>query len=66
MLRETAFFSILVPALLPLFLGCIVLFLLVDKVLTRLGLYRQVWHPALFRASLFVCIFGGVGLLLQK
>ena len=28
------------------------------------GLYRHVWHPALFRIAAFVCVFGSFALLL--
>lgn len=62
--REIALFSVLMPSLLPVFLGCMVLYGVLDRLLARFGLYRRVWHPALFRASLFVCIFSGIGLLL--
>ncbi len=37
---------------------------LLDGLLGRLGVYSRVWHPALFRFSLFVCIFGALGLAL--
>lgn len=62
--REVALFSVLMPSLLPLFLACMALYALVDRILARTGLYRRVWHPALFRVALFVCIFSGIGLLL--
>ncbi|NOV23960.1 DUF1656 domain-containing protein [Cupriavidus necator] len=62
--REIALFSVLVPTLLPVFLACMVLYELIDGLFARVGLYRRVWHPALFRAALFVCIFSGTGLLL--
>lgn len=62
--REIALFSVLMPSLLPLFLACGALYWMLDRLLTRTGLYRQVWHPALFRAALFVCLFSGIGLLL--
>jgi hypothetical protein len=38
---------VLVPALLPVFLGCALLMMLLDLAVGRLGLYRHVWHPAL-------------------
>jgi hypothetical protein len=37
----------------------------IDWIFTRLGLFRYVWHPSLFRIALFFCIFGGAGLLLH-
>jgi hypothetical protein len=60
-----AVFSLLVPSLLPLFLGCVAAFIALDLVLSRVGLYRHVWHPALFRASLFTTLFGALGMLLR-
>lgn len=62
--REIDVLSLLVPSLLPLFLGCAMVYWIVDRALARMGLFRQVWHPALFRASLFVRVFSGVSLLL--
>ncbi|MGO4155222.1 DUF1656 domain-containing protein [Cupriavidus sp. YAF13] len=62
--REIALSSILVPTLLPVFLACVLLYLLVDHLFARIGLYRLAWHPALFRAALFACMFSGIGLLL--
>ncbi|SCU74931.1 conserved hypothetical protein [Cupriavidus necator] len=64
--REIALASILMPSLLPVFVGCLLLYLLVDRLLVRLGVYRRVWHPALFRASLFISIFSGIGLALWR
>ncbi|MFM0658071.1 DUF1656 domain-containing protein [Paraburkholderia sediminicola] len=62
--REIVLLSLLVPTLLPLFLGCAMAYWIVDRALARMGLFRHVWHPALFRAALFVCLFSGVSLLL--
>jgi hypothetical protein len=33
-----------------------------DRVIAHTGLYRIVWHPSLFRASLLVCVCGVLGL----
>jgi hypothetical protein len=57
--REFILFGVQFPALLPLFLASIAVLLAVNMVVGRLGLYRQVWHPALVRFCLFACIFGG-------
>jgi hypothetical protein len=38
----------------------------VDRALALTGLYRVVWHPALFRASLLVCICGTLGLIAYR
>ena len=62
--REIALFSVLMPALLPVFLASGVLYWMLDRLLARAGLYRRVWHPALFRAALFASLFSAAGLLL--
>ncbi|MGU7782769.1 DUF1656 domain-containing protein [Burkholderia sp. PU8-34] len=64
MFTEFPLFSLLVPSLLPAFLGCSAAFWIADRLIARTGLYLRVWHPALFRVSLFVCLFSGVGLLI--
>lgn len=63
--RELAIFGALVPSLLLVFVFSLLLLWLLDWVGGRFGWYRHVWHPALFRLALFVCIFGGLGLLMM-
>jgi hypothetical protein len=62
--REIALGGALAPGLLVWFVISIVLLWLIDLAIGRFGLYRFVWHPALFRLALLVCIFGSVALLL--
>ncbi|WP_179404040.1 DUF1656 domain-containing protein [Burkholderia guangdongensis] len=38
----------------------------VDRLLAYTGIFRFVWHPALFRASLLVCICGGLSLAVYR
>ncbi|MDO1528880.1 DUF1656 domain-containing protein [Fulvimonas sp. R45] len=64
--REIAFSDVLVPGLLPIFVGCLLLMWLVDSLVGRYGLYRYVWHPPLFRLALFGSLFGLAGLLLLR
>jgi protein AaeX len=61
--REIAIFSLLLPSLLPILLVCVLAFSALDLLISRLGVYRFVWHPALFRASLFTVLFCVAGLL---
>jgi hypothetical protein len=61
--REFSLAGALVPGLLVWFVLAIALLLLFDWVVGRYGLYRYVWHPALFRRAFFVCVFGGIALL---
>lgn len=64
--HEVDVYGVLVPGLLPLFLGCLLLMVPIDLLLGRLGWYRQVWHPALLRLALFVGLFSAAGLLLIR
>lgn len=61
---EFAIAGVLVPAILPVFIACVLLMWLVDTLTARLGLYRYVWHPPLFRLAVFACLFALAGLLL--
>ena len=58
--RELSLFGLLVPTLLPLFLASVLLLCVLDRLLGAAGVYRRLWHPALARLALFVCIFGGL------
>ena len=60
--REISFFDAYVPTLLLATLLAGAITLLTDRLLVRLGWYELVWHPALFRISLFACIAAWLGL----
>jgi hypothetical protein len=64
--REIALIGAYIPALVPLCIGGAALTWLIDRLLARVGLYRFVWHPALFRASLLACICGVLGLAVYR
>ncbi len=64
--RELALFDALVPSIFWAFLFSVVLQVLVDRVMGWCGVYRYVWHPPLFRVSVFVCIFVVCGLLVLR
>jgi protein AaeX len=57
MLREVPLFGALAPSLLLYFLAALLLFVVVDRLVTGLGVYRFVWHPPLTRFGLFLCLF---------
>ncbi|GAB5097198.1 DUF1656 domain-containing protein [Caballeronia sp. LP006] len=61
--REIDVFSLLMPGLLPILAGCVLLFVVLDLVLARLGFYRFTWHASLFRVALFAAMFSGASLL---
>lgn len=60
--REIALFDALVPTLLFAFIAAGAGALLLDLTFTRYDLYRHIWYPALFRVSLFACLFAACGL----
>jgi hypothetical protein len=64
--REVAILDAYVPAILLLCLIGAALTWALDRVLAWAGLYRVVWHPSLFRASLLVCICGVLGLAVYR
>lgn len=63
---EIDLFCLLVPGLLPVLAGCVLLFIVLDLVLARLGFYDYTWHPGLFRVALFAAMFSGASLLLLQ
>ena len=64
--RDINFFGVLLPGVLPLFLLTLVLQVALDSVLTRVGVYRHSWHPALVRVCLLVCIFSALLITLYQ
>jgi Protein of unknown function (DUF1656) len=52
--------GVLIPSLLVWLLIAYGLITLLRPVLQRVGLYRLVWHPALFDLAVYVCVLGGV------
>ncbi|MGC9205432.1 DUF1656 domain-containing protein [Acidithiobacillus sp.] len=59
---EIVLFGAVLPTLLPIFGLSVILYLIVDKWAGCWDLDRWVWHPALFRLALFVCVFALLGL----
>jgi hypothetical protein len=60
--REIAIFDTFIPTIVPIYVVGAALTWLIDRLLAMTGLYRFVWHPALFRASLLACVCGLLGL----
>ena len=59
-------FGVIVPSLL---LWSVVAYLLaraVSKVIARAGLYRHVWHAALFDFALYVCLLASLVFLSKE
>ncbi|MBK1697983.1 DUF1656 domain-containing protein [Rhodovibrio salinarum] len=59
-------FGVYVPMLLPLVLGCYGVFLAIRRMFSAAGLYRHVWHPALFNVALFFTLLGTAVLLQER
>jgi hypothetical protein len=57
---EIDIYGVLAPALLLWLIVAYALGALLRRTLHKAGLYRLVWHPALFDLALFVCLLGGV------
>jgi hypothetical protein len=64
--REIAFFDTYMPSLILICAGGAALTWLLDRTLAYASVYRLVWHPALFRASLLVIVCGGLSLLVYR
>jgi uncharacterized protein DUF1656 len=57
---EIDIYGVLVPALLLWLVAAYALSAVLRRLMQRFGLYRLVWHRALFDFALFVCLLGGV------
>ena len=53
---ELDLFGVIVPSLLLWSIVAYALTRIVGKAVARAGLYRLVWHPALFDFALYVCV----------
>ncbi|CAD6534129.1 Protein AaeX [Paraburkholderia hiiakae] len=63
---EIDIFGFFAPILLLVLLGSAVVFVALDMFLAKIGVYQFAWHPGLFRVALFVVLFCGASLLVQK
>ena len=64
--RDIAILDAYMPAIVLLFIAGAALTWVLDRVIAHTGLYRVVWHPSLFRASLLVCVCGLLGLAVYR
>ncbi|MBW0450436.1 DUF1656 domain-containing protein [bacterium M00.F.Ca.ET.228.01.1.1] len=64
--RDIAVFDAYVPAIVLLFIAGAALTWVLDRLIAYTGVYRVVWHPSLFRASLLVCVCGVLGLAVYR
>jgi len=63
MIGEASFYGIYVPWLGVLALGAVLGLWLLRRAFAALGLYRWVWHPALFDLALYLLILFGLSRL---
>ncbi|HGM8183174.1 TPA: DUF1656 domain-containing protein [Pseudomonas aeruginosa] len=64
--REIAIHGVYMPTLTLLFVIAAALTWGLDRIFASVGLYRLTWHPALFRVSLFACLYGGLSLTIYR
>jgi hypothetical protein len=60
MTYELDLFGVIVPSLLLWSVLAYVLMHIVSKLVARAGLYRHVWHAALFDFAIYVCLVGSL------
>ena len=53
---ELDLFGVILPSLLFWSIAAYVLAQMISKGIARAGLYRFVWHPALFDFGIFICL----------
>ena len=57
---ELDLFGVIVPSLLLWSIVAYAIARMASKVIARAGLYRHVWHPALFDFAIFVCLIASL------
>lgn len=60
--RELALFDALIPTILLALVAAALVSWMLDWLFARYRIYRLIWYPALFRISLFACLFAALGL----
>lgn len=60
MIGEASFYGLYMPWLLPLALLALAILLGLQRLLAAAGVYRHIWHPALFDIALYVLVLYGV------
>jgi hypothetical protein len=58
MIGEIDIFGVFVPAILVLMLIAYLIGIVLRMALTRVGIYRYVWHRSIFDLSLYVLVLG--------
>ena len=63
---ELAILDVQMPAVVVLAIAGACLTAVIDRVLAAVGVYRFVWHPSLFRASLLAICICVAGLIVYR
>lgn len=63
---EVDLFGFFAPVLLLVLVASVVVFIVLDLLLARVGAYRFAWHPGLFRVALFATLFCGAALIFHR
>ncbi|RFU49662.1 DUF1656 domain-containing protein [Paraburkholderia sp. DHOC27] len=63
---EINLFGFFAPVLLLVLVASVLIFIVLDLLLARLGAYRFAWHPGLFRVALFAVLFCGAALVVHR
>ena len=64
MFTEVDLLGAFAPTLVVQFVGSLVIFVVTNALLTKVGFFRLVWHPPLARFSLFAFLFCVVALVM--
>ncbi|WP_312440386.1 DUF1656 domain-containing protein [Janthinobacterium sp.] len=65
MIAEISLYGLYVPSLLLLCVTAAIVTRVLGRLFMRVGLYRLVWHPALFEFALFLIVLSGLFQLLK-
>jgi hypothetical protein len=63
---EIAIDGILAPGLIVSALLALVALLVLRRLLSWIGFYGLIWHPALFNAALFILLIGGIAAVVSR
>ena len=64
--RDVYILGLFVPALVLVFLFCVMLTGLLDRLFKRCGVYNFVAHPALFCIAVLVMLFASISLYIYR
>ena len=66
MFTEIDLLGAFVPIIFVQLAVCVVIFVIADALLTRMGVFGFFWHAPLVRFALFILCFCGIGLALDR